>query len=162
MTAGAQYEFGEDDLHHLENCMAKSLTRGRFILALGAILVAGACGADATTQALRQDESGPVSVRLRNSGTTTLTDVSVLVAENSTPITLGELRPGQTTDYVARAKAHENPLVTAKANGFDYVSHPVEGFSGFNPALADGRYTVSLETIVVEGYKVLYVKVVKD
>ena len=50
----------------------------------------------------------------------------------------------------------------AKANGFDYVSHPVEGFSGFNPALADGRYTVSLETILVEGYKVLYVKVTKD
>jgi len=139
--------------------MVKYLTR--FAL-LAVVAISAACGADTTTEALRQENSGPVSVRLRNSGTTTLTDVSVLVAENTSPITLGELRPGQTTDYVARAEAHENPLVSAKANGFDYVSHPVEGFSGFNPALADGRYTVSLETILVEGYKVLYVKVTKD
>jgi hypothetical protein len=139
--------------------MVKYLTR--FAL-FAAVVVTAACGADSTTDALRQEDSGPVSVRLRNAGTTTLTNVSVLVAENTSPITLGELRPGQTTDYVARAQAHENPLVTAKADGFDYASQPVEGFAGFNPALADGRYTVRLETIVVEGYKVLYVRVTKD
>ena len=118
--------------------MMKYLTR--FAL-LAAVIGTTGCGADTTTEALRQEISGPVSVRLRNSGTTTLTDVSVLVAEHASPITLGELRPGQTTDYVGRAEVHENPLVTAKANGFDYASHPVEGFSGSNPALADGRYT---------------------
>lgn len=139
--------------------MVKYLTR--FAL-LAVVAVSVACGADTTTEALRQENAGPVSVRLRNSGTTTLTAVSVLVAENTTPITVGELRPGQTTDYVARAEMHENPLVSAKANGFDYLSNPVEGFSGFNPTLADGRYTVSLETILVEGYKALYVKVTKD
>src|SRR5215203_80914 len=114
--------------------MVKYLTR--FALLAGAAVTIG-CAADATTDVLRQQDSGPVSVRVRNVGTTTLTDVSVLVADNALPITLNELRPGQMTDYVARAAAHENPLVTAKANGFDYVSHPVEGFSGFNPALAD-------------------------
>ena len=139
--------------------MVKYLTR---VALLAAVVITAGCGAHTTTEVLRQESSGPVSVRVRNAGTTTLTDVSVLVAENASPITLSELRPGQVTDYVARAEAHENPLVTAKANGFDYVSHPVEGFAGFNPALADGRYTFSLETIVVEGYKVLYVKVTKD
>lgn len=142
--------------------MVKYLTRARFVALLLTVVVGTACAADTTTEALRREDAGPVSVRLRNTGTTTLSDLSVLVAENTSPITLSELRPGQTTGYVARARVHENPLVTAKANGFDYVSHPVEGFSGFNPALADGRYTVSLETIVVDGYKALYVRVVKD
>jgi hypothetical protein len=139
--------------------MVKYLAR---VALLAAVVVTAACGADTTTDALRQDDSGPISVRVRNAGTTTLTNVSVLVAENASPITLSELRPGQTTDYVARAQAHENPLVTAKANGFDYASNPVEGFAGFNPVLADGRYTVSLETIVVEGQKALYVRVTRD
>jgi hypothetical protein len=142
--------------------MAKYFTRVRFVALVAAVVVTAACGADTPAEALTLENSGPVSVRVRNAGTATLTSVSVLVAENTSAITLSELRPGQTTDYVARAQAHENPFVTAKANGFDYVSHPVEGFAGFNPALADGRYTVSLETIVVEGQKALYVKVTKD
>jgi hypothetical protein len=141
--------------------MVKSLTRARFVVLLAAVITA-ACGADTPTESLTLQDSGPVSVRVRNAGTTTLTNVSVLVADNTSPITLNELRPGQTTEYVARAQAHENPLVTAKANGFDYSSNPVEGFAGFNPVLADGRYTISLETIVVETSKVLYVKVTKD
>jgi hypothetical protein len=142
--------------------MVKYLTRARFVSLLAAVVVTAACGADTPTESLALQDSGPISVRVRNAGTTTLTNVSVLVADNTSPITLSELRPGQTTDYVARAQAHENPAVTAKANGFDYSSQPVEGFAGFNPVLADGRYTVTLETIVVESQKALYVKVTKD
>jgi hypothetical protein len=88
--------------------------------------------------------------------------VSVLVAENASLITASELRPGQTTAYSTRLKLHENPLVTLKIDGQEFASHPVEGFSGFNPALGDGRYTISMEPVIVEGQKALYVRVTKD
>jgi hypothetical protein len=143
--------------------MLKTLTRARSLAFAAGLVVITACGADATTAAMLADTgSGPVSLRVRNTGALTFTNVSIVVAEGATPITLSELRPGQTTDYVARPRAHENPLVTLKIDGKEFTSNPVEGFAGFNPALADGRYTITMQQISVETSKVLYVQVTKD
>ena len=145
--------------------MVKFFARARLAAAvLGLVAAVGCSAADVTTASdqLEKSSTGSVELRLRNAGSATLTNISVLVAENAPLITSKELRAGQTTAYVARAKAHENPLVTLKADGHDYMSHPIEGFAGFNPALADGRYTISMEPVVVEGFKALYVKVTKD
>lgn len=144
--------------------MIKVFTRARFLLAAAALAGTIGCDSDSVTATTLEDleSSGSVELRLRNTGSAPLTNVSVLVAEGATPIVQTVLQPGQTTTYVARTKAHENPLVTLQVDGRNYVSNPVEGFSGFNSTLADGRYTISMEPVVVEGYHSLYVRVTKD
>jgi hypothetical protein len=142
--------------------MLKVFARARVFAATVGFAAVTACGADAATATLEQSSAGPISLRILNTGAATLTNVSILVAENASPITVSELRPGQATEYVTRPKAHENPLVTLKADGRDYTSNPIEGFAGFNPALADGQYTIRIETVVVESQKALYVRVTKD
>jgi hypothetical protein len=145
----------------VETFMVKTLARARLFALAATLAVTSACGADATTAMLADSGSGPISIRVHNSGALTFTDVSIVVADDVAPITLSELRPGQTTDYVARPRAHENPLVTLKIDGKEFASHPVEGFTGFNPALADGAYTINMQQVVVETTTVLYVWVSK-
>ena len=132
-----------------------------FIRSVALVAVLGACGGDTVTDT-RLLETGPIELRLRNSGTVVLTSVSVLVDENAAPITIDSLRPGQTSAFVARPSAHENPMVTVKADGQTIVSHPVEGFSGFNPELADGRYTVGMSVVTDEGSRRLDVRVMRE
>ncbi len=142
--------------------MLKFLRRAHlFVILAGAGFVA-CSGASSPTAPLADTGSGAVELRLRNSGSSTLTNISVLVADNAPIITSSELRAGQTTAYVARAKAHQDPVVTLKIDGQDYLSNPVEGFSGFNLQLADGKYTISIEPYVSEGHKGIYVRVTKD
>jgi hypothetical protein len=133
-----------------------------FVRTIACVVALAACSADTVTETALNQE-GNVQLRLSNTGSMTMTAVSVLVAENAAPITVAELRPGQTLARVGRTVAHENPYVTAKADGESLVSHPVEGFAGFNPALADGSYTVRLEVVPGEnGGRRLDVRVVRD
>jgi len=88
--------------------------------------------------------------------------VNVLVADGVAPITADVLQPGQTLAFVSRASAHTDPAVSAKAGGQTLMSQPIEGFSGFNPPLADGRYTIGLEVANIEGTVRLIVRVVKE
>jgi hypothetical protein len=135
---------------------------GGFVRTIVCAVALAACGADTVTETAL-DQEGAVQLRLSNTGAVTMTTVSVLVAENAAPITADELRPGQTLSRVGRTTAHQNPLVTAKVDGQTLVSHPVEGFAGFNPALADGSYTVKLEVVPGEnGGRRLDVRVVRD
>jgi hypothetical protein len=106
--------------------------------------------------------TGPIQLRLRNSGPIALTSVNVLVADDVAPITAEVLQPGQTLSFVSRSKAHTDPAVSAKAGGQTLMSQPIEGFSGFNPPLADGRYTIGLELANIEGTARLIVRVVKE
>ena len=127
-------------------------------------LALAACGAgrDGTITEVVDSGTGPIQLRLKNSGSVALTNVSVLVADNVAPITTGVLQPGQTLSFVSRPSAHTDPAVSARVGGQTLSSQPVEGFSGFNPPLADGRYTVGLEAAVLEGTLRLIVRVVRD
>jgi hypothetical protein len=133
-----------------------------FVRTIACVVALAACSGDAVTETAL-DQAGNVQLRLSNTGSVTMTTVSVLVAEGAAPITVDELRPGQTLARVGRAVVHQNPYVTAKADGQSLVSHPVEGFAGFNPTLSDGSYTVRLEVVPGEnGGRRLDVRVVRD
>src|SRR5262245_18237433 len=123
-----------------------------------------ACGREqgGTITELVDSGTGPIQLRLKNSGSVTLTNVSVLVADDVAPITTDVLVPGRTLSFVSRPSAHTDPVVSAKVGGQTLSSLPVEGFSGFNPPLSDGRYTVGLEAAVLEGTLRLIVRVVRD
>lgn len=98
-------------------------------------------------------------VTLLNDGATTLTNVRVVTSEkDSVPLAM-TLAPGQRLGPYRVAALHTNPYVAALLQGRSVVSHPVEGFSGFNPRLASGAYVVRLRT-TTEG--MLDVRVVQD
>ena len=134
------------------------------IRAVACATVLAACGRsrDGGITAPVDTGTGPIQLRLRNSGPIALTSVSVLVADDVAPITAEALQPGQTLSFVSRASAHTDPAVSAKAGSKTLMSQPVEGFSGFNPPLADGRYTIGLEVANIDGTARLSVRVVKE
>lgn len=130
--------------------------------AFAVALAACGGGRDGTITELADSGTGPIQLRLKNSGSVALTNVSVLVADDVAPITTGVLQPGQTLSFVSRPSAHTDPVVSARVGGQTLSSQPIEGFSGFNPPLTDGRYTVGLEAAVLEGTLRLIVRVAKD
>src|SRR5262249_13049580 len=137
---------------------------GAMFRAAACAMALAACGGghDGTIAELVDSGAGPIQLRLKNSGSVALTNVSVLVADDVAPITTDILLPGPTLSFVSRASAHTGPVVSAKVGGQTLSSLPVEGFSGFNPLLTDGRYTVGLEAAVLEGSLRLIVKVVRE
>ena len=134
------------------------------VRAFACALVLAACANNRDRSLTEPVDSGigPIQLRLRNSGPLALTSVHVLVADDAAPITAETLQPGQTLSFVSRPRAHTDPAVSAKAGGQTLMSQPVEGFSGFNPPLADGRYTIGLEVANIEGVARLIVRVLKE
>jgi hypothetical protein len=134
------------------------------VRAVACAMALAACGSSGNGRITELVDSGtgPIHLRLRNSGPIALTSVNVLVADDVAPITADVLQPGQTLSFVSRARAHTDPAVSAKAGGRALMSQPIEGFSGFNPPLADGRYTIGLEVANIEGTTRLIVRVVKE
>jgi len=133
------------------------------VRAVACAMALAACGnRDGGITELVDSGTGPIQLRLRNSGPVALTSVNVLVADDAAPITAQVLQPGQTLSFVSRASAHTDPAVSAKAGGQTLTSQPIEGFSGFNPRLADGRYTIGLEVANIEGTTRLIVRVVQE
>jgi hypothetical protein len=80
-----------------------------------------------------------------NDGSVVLTDVRVLTSERDS-VSIATLQPGETKGPYGISVMHTNPLVSMKAQGRAMLLHPVEGFSGFNPARPAGAYTVKLRT----------------
>lgn len=134
-----------------------------FVRVVACATALAACGSrrDGITE-LADNGTGPIQLRLQNSGSVALTNVNVLVDDDVAPITAEVLQPGQTLSFVSRPSAHTDPAVSAKAGAQTLVSQPIEGFSGFNPPLANGRYTVGLEVANIEGIARLIVRVVKE
>src|SRR5262245_7919242 len=114
------------------------------VRAFACAMALAACGSsrDGSITEPVDSGTGPIQLRLRNSGLIALTSVNVLVADDVAPITADVLQPGQTLSFVSRGSAHTDPAVSAKAGSQTLMSQPIEGFSGFNPRLADGRYTI--------------------
>ena len=131
--------------------MTASITSTRrlaSLLALVAVATAAACGRSGTGPELRAS-GGPAGdayrVEIVNTGTVTLRDLSIVTGEDQPPIEVASLGAGQRTAPHAIGVLHENPMVSATVAGERRISHPVEGFSGFNPALEPGRWVISLE-----------------
>ena len=131
-------------------------------LACAVAVVACGGGRDGSITEVVETGTGPIQLRLRHSGSVALANVNVLVADGVAPITTDLLQPGQTLSFVSRPRAHTDPAVSAKAGGQTLMSQPVEGFAGFNPPLADGRYTIGLEVASLEGTVRLIVRLVKE
>ena len=129
---------------------ASIATTRRFasLLALVAVATTAACGGSGTGPELRAS-GGPAGdayrVEIVNTGTVTLTDLSIVTGEDQPPIQVASLGAGQRTAPHAIGVLHENPMVSAIVAGERRISHPVEGFTGFNPALEPGRWVMSLK-----------------
>lgn len=91
-------------------------------------------------------------VRVLNSASVDITNIEVLTAADATPIKLGKLSAGETSAETAVTAVHDFPVVTATVNGKSVTLHPVEGFSGFNPKRAPGRYTLVLKYTEASGF----------
>jgi hypothetical protein len=119
------------------------------LAAVAALAVTIACGQGSTqpVEPLRAS-GGPAGdsygIAIANTGATTLTAISILTGENVAPVQVAQLAPGQRTDELRIGVLHENPLVIATVGGRRREYHPVEGFTGFNPALEPGRYVITL------------------
>ena len=118
------------------------------LAALAALAATLACGKAATDVADLRASGGPsgnsYGIEIENAGTTTLQGVSILTGEDVPPVEVAQLAPGQRTPEHRIGVLHENPLVIATIAGQRREAHPVEGFSGFNPALEPGRYVITL------------------
>jgi hypothetical protein len=88
--------------------------------------------------------TAPISVVVMNDGSVALTNVRVYTSEHDSLPIITSLNPGQSTTATSVHAAHTNPLVRATVNGQAIVAHPVEGFSGWNAALAPGAYVLRL------------------
>ena len=110
---------------------------------LAVTLFLGAAACSSTTLA-DGDTSGPYTFTIRNTGAQELKQVRIQTGENLAPVSVATLPPGGETGTFGVARLHENPFVTAEVNGVTKEYHPVEGFSGFNPLLAPGRYRITL------------------
>lgn len=125
-----------------------SIRRFASLLALAAVATTVACGRSGTGPELRAS-GGPAGdayrVEIVNTGTATLQAVSIVTGEDQPPIEVASLAAGQRTAPHAIGVLHENPLVAATVGGQRRVSHPIEGFTGFNPAVEPGRYVISLK-----------------
>jgi hypothetical protein len=110
------------------------------LLAAAMFTAVAGCSSSAT-------EVSNYSVVVRNASTVTMTDVRVATGPDD-EITVSSLAPGQSTDARGTRELHENPLVSLKANGRQFTSHPVEGFSeGFNRSLPKGPHVVILNVV---------------
>ena len=118
------------------------------VAALAALALALACGKSATDVADLRASGGPAGdsygIEIVNAGTVTITAVSITTGEDVPPVEVAQLAPGQRTPAHRIGVLHENPLVVATVAGQRREYHPVEGFSGFNPALEPGNYVITL------------------
>jgi hypothetical protein len=112
------------------------------------VAATAACGGSGTGPELRAS-GGPAGdayrVEIVNTGTVTLQDLSIVTGEDQPPIQVASLGAGQRTAPHAIGVLHENPIVSATVAGERRISHPVEGFTGFNPPVEPGRYVISLK-----------------
>ena len=90
-------------------------------------------------------EGDRYSVEIVNTGTETLQSVAITTGENQPPLEVARLAAGQRTAERAIGVLHTNPMVVATVVGKRREYHPVEGFTGFNPALPPGHYVITLK-----------------
>lgn len=122
--------------------MLKSVAR-RAALAAVATLLSLACADPTTELSGAPTVTGTGStVRLLNDGAVTLTRVRVRTSERDSLPEVATLAPGQTSAAYTVGEIRSAPLVESVAAGLPLVALPIEGFSGFNPALERGAYVV--------------------
>ena len=122
---------------------ARALARLTVALALIACSKAGT-DLDEGVRASGGPEGDRYSVEILNAGSETLQGVAITTGENQPPLEVSRLAAGQRTAPRAIGVLHTNPLVVATVAGKRREYHPVEGFTGFNPALDPGHYVITL------------------
>jgi hypothetical protein len=110
-------------------------------IALSLALAAG-CGDSTVSQ-----PAGDFTVRVFNGSPVAVSNIRVRVSEQD-EFTVARLEHGDMSGTYAVRAMHTNPAVTLTVSGETLTSIPIEGFSGFNPALARGAYVV---TVTVTG-----------
>lgn len=122
---------------------ARALTLA--IVASAAITTLAACAAPPPAAPLEGSrvDGFPSSLTVVNDGAVALTDVKLLTSERDS-VVFATLLPGESKGPYGISVMHESPLVMFKAQGRALLLHPVEGFSGFNPARPAGAYTVRI------------------
>lgn len=132
---------------HLSNVYANvdmgyhiaTLTRRSF-----AVLAFGVLACSAGDVELTVPSPSSASVRVTNDGTAAMSELRVLTSDRDSIPLIATLNAGQTLGPFQVSALHSAPYVQATVQGRELMSHPVEGFSGFNPALAAGAYVVRL------------------
>lgn len=102
--------------------------------------------------------TGP-TVTLVNDGAVAFSNVRVYTSERDSLPLLASLTPGGRSGPYAVRAMHTNPYITLTSQGRTVTAHPIEGFSGFNPALPAGPYLVRVR-LTLDG--MLDVRVVPD
>lgn len=130
-------------------------------LCAAAALVLAACSEVSLEpgSAVRRAPLTGAMVTLLNDGAVTLSNVRVITSSGDSIPLVASLPPGARVGPHAVAALHTNPFVSATAQGRNVVAQPVEGFSGFNPRLSSGFYSVRLRH-TLDG--ILDVRVQKD
>ena len=106
-------------------------------IVLSLVAIAG-CGKDATSE-----PTGEFIVRVFNGSPVAVSNIRVRVSEQD-EFTVARLEHGDMSGAYATRAMHTNPAVTLTVEGQTLSSIPVEGFSGFNPALAPGPFVVTV------------------
>jgi hypothetical protein len=127
--------------------MQSMLMRGWMALIAGTLASTGLAGC-ASSRATEAASTGPTSqVIVFNDSPFTLTNVRISTGEHASFVE-PRLERGQMSSAHVVTEMHHDPAVSLTADGEALSSTPVEGFTGFNPALAAGHYTI---TITVTG-----------
>ena len=118
------------------------------LAAIACIAATLACHSSGTDVENVRADGGPAgdryTVEIVNAGTVAISALSIQTGEDAAPLEVAQLAPGQRTTARTIGVLHENPFVIATVAGQRRTYHPVEGFSGFNPALEPGRYVIRL------------------
>ena len=118
------------------------------LAAIACIALTLACGSSGTDIEDVRADGGPTgdryTVEILNAGSVAISALSIQTGEDAPPLEVAQLAPGQRTAARNIGVLHENPFVIATVAGQRRTYHPVEGFSGFNPALEPGRYLIRL------------------
>jgi hypothetical protein len=84
---------------------------------------------------------GDYTVRVFNDSPVAVSNIRVRVSDDD-EFTVTRLEHGDMSTRFITRSIHTNPAVTLTVDGETLTSTPVEGFSGFNPALSPGAYIV--------------------
>jgi len=87
---------------------------------------------------------GAIAITVLNDGNVALSNLRILTSESDSIPLIGSLTPGQRSAEYRVNEAHDYPLIRATVRGQSVIAHPVEGFTGWNPELPDGKYVLQV------------------
>ena len=90
--------------------------------------------------------TGEYSVRVFNGSPVAVSNVRVQVSDRD-EFTVSRLDHGDMSERYTVSSLHTNPAVALLVDGATLAAIPIEGFSGFNPALPPGAYVIIVSVV---------------